>query len=303
MLLIAMKSLTAYEAVLAVAQTGNFINAAQQLGISAAAISKSIGRLEQEMGVKLFQRTTRVVSLTVEGERLVSGLRPLMQELTSLTNEVADYSSAPSGNLRLSLPPNLGRYLFMPLVSDFLSQYPDMSLDVSLDPKLSHLVEDKIDIAVRAGDLPDYANLVARPVMQSRLLLCASHAYLHKFGHPEDVDALSQHHAVLMRRANNFTEHRWQLSSDVDVAVPPSRLVVDDYDALLTAVKQGVGIGRMFDFICSEAIEKGELVVLFPELHAAPTVLNAIYQDRRMVSPRIRAMMDFLVQRLSPSLQ
>ena len=137
------KSLTAFEAVLAVAQTGNFVKAAQTLGISSAAISKSIARLEQEMGVKLFQRTTRVVSPTIEGERLVVGLRPLMNELATLTNEVADYSSAPAGNLRLSLPPNLGRYMFMPLVNEFLTQHPDMSLDISLDPKLSNLIEDK----------------------------------------------------------------------------------------------------------------------------------------------------------------
>jgi DNA-binding transcriptional LysR family regulator len=292
------KSLTAFEAVLAVAQTGNFVKAAQALGISSAAISKSIARLEQEMGVKLFQRTTRVVSTTIEGERLVAGLRPLMNELVTLTNEVADYSSAPAGNLRLSLPPNLGRYMFMPLVNEFLTQHPDMSLDISLDPKLSNLIEDKIDIAVRAGVLPDNANLVARPVMQPRLLLCASPQYIERFGTPASVEDLVDHKAVLMRRANKQIEHQWQLTNDISVATPPSRLVVDDFDALLSGVKQGIGIGRLFDFMCNDAVRKGELIVLFPELKATPTVLNAIYQDRRMVSPRIRAMVDFLVAKL-----
>ena len=295
-----MKNLVNAMTFVEVAKAKSFVSAANQIGLSTSATSKAVAKLEQDLGVKLLQRTTRSVSLTPEGEQFLSGFLNLQSELNGLLEEVKGDQRQPSGCLRVSVPPVYGRAVLMKMVGDFLKRYPKMQLDISFDSSAINLASDAYDLAIRAGELPDSANLVARRIDTSQRLTVASPNYLATRPSIQSIADLSKHLCIANHLHTGskvkwvFEQNEKKIKMDAQ-----SQLYLDDLDAIYSAVLNGLGVGQLFDFMLKDDLKSGAVKEVLADYRPKPLPIYAIYLDRRLVSPRIRVFIDFLVEKLS----
>lgn len=281
----------------AVAQEGSFVKASQRLGMSSSAVSKAVARLEQDLGVKLLHRTTRSVSLTPEGEGYFSGMRQLSQELEQLNEEVGAANTRPRGTLSISVPPAWGRVVLVPLLAEFRDRYPEIRLFVSFDSGAVNLAADGFDLVIRSSRLPDSANLVARPFAQVQQRLCAAPAYLERYGTPETIDDLLEHARLGIRNPATGRIRALSLGANAGRSIAADGpLLVDDAEALLGAARAGMGLAQLFDFLVDADIARNDLVEVLARHKPPSTALYVMYLDRRLLSPRIRVFIDFLLE-------
>lgn len=288
------KNLTAVAAAVHVAEMGSFAQASRTLGLSTSATSKAISRLEEDLGVKLFKRTTRSVSLTPEGERYVKGVRPLLIELDIVTSEVTEGLTAPRGLLRVSLPAAYGRMIVIPRISEFTAQYPDVELELSLEDREVDLAGDRIDIAIRTGHLADSASLIGRKLFDDTLITCAAPSYLDRYGIPMTLEDLHQHNCLNFRNTRTGRAVPWFFSEGQNFK-PLGQVTIDDGEAVGKAAISGVGISQMPGFMARAALMDGTLKEVLREFRPEEVPFTAIYLDRKLVSPRIRVFLDFLI--------
>lgn len=292
------QNLTAVAAVLQVARHGSFVAGSKALGMSPSAASKSIARLEEELGTRLFQRTTRSVSLTPEGQRFVAGAGPLLDDLDALTAELADTSLSPRGPLRLSAPESFGRAVVVPIVERYRERYPEVTVELLLDDKTLDLADARIDVAIRTGVLNDHANLVARRLLVDPMVLCAAPSYLHKRARPNAVDDLSEHACVRFLNAQTGTPLPWRFSAGKRPDVP-STIVVNDVSAVAALTEGGLGIAQLPGYLAAPLLAEQRLVELLPNERPDGVPYSALYLDRRFVSPRIRTWIDVLIEAMA----
>ncbi|MEM1081437.1 MAG: LysR family transcriptional regulator [Pseudomonadota bacterium] len=285
-------NLNATMAVLEVAEHGSFSKAAQQLGLSASATSKTVARLEEALGVKLFHRTTRNVSLTPEGEQYVEGVKPLLRALDAVTTELSDRTAAPKGLLRVSAPVAYGRMQLVPKLAAFRQAYPAVELDVALQDRSVDMAAGKVDVAIRTGALPDNVNLVARRLFDDAVITCASTSYLNRNGRPDSLDALATHECVRFRNDRTGRLHPWRFSTGT-VSPGGHAFVINDAEAVAYAALADAGIVQIpeYMFMCLKVEGLEEVLT---EYRPSPVVFSAIYLERRLVSAKIRALVDFL---------
>jgi DNA-binding transcriptional LysR family regulator len=283
---------------LAFAQTarrGGFAAAARDLGGSPSTLAKSVGRLENSLGVKLFHRTTRQVSLTADGERLFHRCERVLAEFEDLQAEAAGTRAAPSGTLRVDLPIFYGRRFVMPLLAALQQQHPALTLEVRLQDGFADIVRDGIDLAVRMGDLHD-SSLVARRIDSQRLVLVASRNYLKAHGTPRRVEELAGHRAIAFRMPTSGRSRPWQFRQggrSVDLH-PIHALQITDTESLGTATRLGMGLCQLPDYIVQEELAGGELVELLPSCRPPPMPISAVVPSGRLVPPRVRVLLDAL---------
>ena len=283
---------------LAFAQTvrrGSFAGAARDLGSSPSTLAKSVARLEAGLGVKLFHRTTRQVSLTADGERLFHRCERVLAELEDLQADAAGTRAAPSGTLRVSLPIVYGRRFVMPLLATLRRQHPALTLEVRLHDGFADLVRDGIDLAVRMGALSD-SSLVARRIDWQHLVLVASPDYLEANGTPRRLEDLKTHQAVAFRMPSTGRSRPWQLRQrrrTVEM-LPAPAVQVSDTEALATAARLGLGLAQLPDYVVQDDLARGELVPVLPELQPAPMPISAVFPSGRLVPPRVRVLLDAL---------
>ncbi|MEM8662142.1 MAG: LysR family transcriptional regulator, partial [Pseudomonadota bacterium] len=208
------KNLTAITAVIQVAEEGSFAAASRALGLSTSATSKAIGRLEDELGVKLFHRTTRSVRMTPEGERYVEGVKPVLAELEAITGEVTDDLAQPRGQLRISAPSALGRMIITPALSKFQVKYPEIDIELSLDDREIDLASDPIDVAVRVGNLGNSASVIARKLMEDSSVICAAPSYLQSYGIPLSPKDLMEHNCLNFRNRRTGRLYPWLFGTE-----------------------------------------------------------------------------------------
>ncbi|WP_395375399.1 LysR family transcriptional regulator [Marinicella sp. W31] len=282
-------------AAIQVAEVGSFAEASRLLGLSTSATSKAVSRLEEELGVKLFHRTTRSISLTPEGERYVEGLRPLLLEIDVITAEVTDSLAIPKGLLRVSVPAAYGRMKLIPKITEFLTLYPEINLEISLDDRVIDLAAEHVDVAIRAGILSDSSNIVGRKLFDDPFVTCASPTYLKKFGKPSSPTDLVHHHCLLFRNRHTGRVYPWLYKNDfrIDSKGP---LTIDDGESVQRAAIAGAGISQMPGFMAEEALANGTLEEVLSEFKPNSLTYTAVYLDRKLVSPRIRAFIDFLIK-------
>lgn len=280
---------------LEIAHQGSFVKGANRLGLSSSAASKAVAKLEDELGVKLLQRTTRNVVLTAEGQQFAEGFGRLNQELNALTDELQGHQKSPHGPLHVSVPPVFGRNVLMRLIPAFVHKYPDIALEVSFDAGAVNLAADKVDLAIRAGALPESANLVARKLTEVRRLTCCHASTLSDVSAMQHPDELADLPLLTTRSTSTgklapltFQEHGNPFS-----LVPRRALVLNDADAIFTACQQGLGVAQVFDFQLSTTNE--ELHAVLSDFAPPAIPLYALYLDRHLVSSRIRVFIDFLV--------
>jgi LysR family transcriptional regulator, regulator for bpeEF and oprC len=283
---------------LAFAQTarcGSFAAAARDLGQSPSTLAKSVARLEAQLGVKLFHRTTRQVSLTPDGERLYRRCERVLAEVEDLQAEAAGSRALPSGTIRIDAPIAYGRRILMPLLAQLLHRHPQLQLDLRLQDAYADLVRDGLDLAIRVGALQD-SRLVARRIDWQQLVVVASPAYLQAHGTPQRIEDLSAHAAVVFRMPSSGRLRPWQLR-DGRRAVelhPAQRVQVNHGDGMVAAALQGLGLMQIPDYMVADEVACGALLEVLAAQRPAPMPISAVLPSARLVPPRVRLLLDTL---------
>jgi DNA-binding transcriptional LysR family regulator len=294
-----MDRLTGLTAFVRTSDFGSFVAAARVLGLSPSAVGKAVTRLEDQMGVRLFQRSTRSLRLTEEGRVFHKQCREILDALNDAQDTLRQTRAYPSGRVRLTCP-IIAYHLLVPIIPDFLSAYPDINLELDFNDRMADLIEEGVDIAIRSGSPPD-SRLMMRVLRPFRLLLCASPAYLERHGVPRRPRDLHRHVGVAFRHPNTGKRLPWplcQTGEDVDVHIRDV-VTCNNMEALHGAVLRGVGIGCIPDFVAVPSIRSGALVPVLVEFLDAPGQFNLIWPSSRHLSPKVRVLVEFLVERLS----
>ncbi|MGM9424973.1 LysR family transcriptional regulator [Hydrogenophaga sp. MI9] len=278
----------------AVVDAGSFVGAADALAMSKPAVSRHVNELEARLGVRLLQRTTRRLSLTGDGEVFHARCKELLAQVDEAEAEVSSRSGEATGLLKLSVPVTFGERHLAPLWPVFMAQHPRVSLEVSLSDRAVDLVEEGFDLAVRIG-LLQASSLVSRPLARSRLVLCASPAYLARHGTPQHPAELARH-AVLTYTLLSTGDH-WRFTGaegEVVVNVNP-RFRSNSGETCRSGALAGQGVILQPDFLVGPDIAAGTLVELMPQFRSLDIGIHAVYPTRKHVAPKVRRLIDFLV--------
>ena len=280
-----------------VVEMESFSGAARDLGLSKSAVSKRVGRLEDRMGLRLLNRTTRRLSLTEAGAAFYEGCRRVVAEAEAAERAVTRLASAPRGRLKVNAPMSFGVRHLAPALPDFMARYPELTVDLALNDRLVDLVEEGFDVAVRIVRLED-SSLIARRLAPNRLVLCAAPFYLRAHGAPRAVEDLKGHECLLYSYL--AAGDVWRLcgpGGERRLAVT-GRLHINNGNALLAAALGGLGVALLPCFICGEDLRAGRLIQVLPEWSGpADTAIAAVYPASRNLSPKVRVFVDFLAER------
>ena len=279
----------------AVADARSFTQGARRLGVSSAQVSKLVARLENRLGARLLNRTTRDVSLTDTGRAYLERSRSLMEDFEALDGSVRD-QSGPRGLLKISAPVSFGATQLTPALLDFAAAYPEVSLDVTSTDRMVNLVEEGFDVGVRIGQLPD-SSVIARKLAAVRLVTCASPDYLQAAGLPATPQDLAKHEAILdnnMRDPTVWTYGEGGENYDVRVR---GRLRFGGADACVAAARRGLGITRTPAFAAAEDLRAGRLTPLLCAYEAQLIHVHAVYPHARHLAAKVRVFVDFLAAR------
>lgn len=281
-----------------VAKCRSFAAAASRLGLSTSATSKAVARLEEDLGVKLLHRTTRSVGLTPEGTRFLEGASRVLDDMDSLVREVTDTREVPKGRLVVGSTVVFGRLWLMDCAVQFRRLYPDVEIELVLDDRASDLAADGLDIVVRAGDLEDNANLVARKFFEDQTVLCASPDYLARAGVPMTVEDLDNHCCLQFRNPahGRLYPYRFTLKGHSISKVMGGGLIANEGEAIKNAAVAGAGVAQLPSYMVIDDLEAGRLVPLMRRLWPIPQPYHILYLDRRLVSKRIRVFIDFMLK-------
>ena len=281
-----------------VVERGSFTLAADDLELSRAVVSKYLTRLEDRLGARLLNRTTRRLSLTEAGAALFEASRGALERIEDAEQAIAHLQSAPRGRLRVSAPMSFGILHLGPAFADFAQAFPDVTLDVRLDDRFVNLVEEQVDVAVRIGALTD-SSLVARRLAPARSVVCASPAYLAEHGEPETPQDLASHDCLLY--SYQSTANVWRFTdrdgNETPVAVTGS-LRVNNGIVLAEAAVAGRGVLMTPTFYVGHLLRAGKLRAILPGYRLLPELaVHAVWPQRGYVPPKVRAFVDFLAQR------
>ncbi|WP_405109584.1 LysR family transcriptional regulator [Phaeobacter sp. BS52] len=281
----------------AVAETGGFAAAARQLGITKSAVSKRIGNLETHLGMQLFHRSTRSISLTEAGEIYLSHAVQALGAAKEAEDAVTAMLGQPIGRLRVNAPMSFGCLHVAPLIKDFLERHPGITLDLTMDDRVTDLVEAGFDMAIRAGTLPDSA-LIARRLAPIHSVLAAAPEYLAQTGMPKHPEDLLQHSCLHYSYSRDPRE--WVLcGAEGEVRVhPKGRMCVNNSEALCTALIDGLGIGRLPTFVAGAHLAEGRLMRVLPTYSLPAQSLYAVFPERRHMPAKVRAFADYLADRI-----
>jgi len=282
------------------AKRGNFAAASREIGCTPSTLAKAVSRLEAGLGLRLFHRTTRQVTLTDDGQRLFARCQRVLAELELLQEEASGARDEPSGTLRIDMPVTFGRLVMLPLLAQLVQRHPRLSIDARFSDVYVDLVKEGIDVAIRAGTLRD-SSLVARTFSSQDLLLVAAPLYLERAGVPTTVAELAQHTAVLFRVPGTGKDRPWHFrfrGRNLTV-MPSSRVYVDGGDAIVRAAVLGMGIGQVPHYMVSESLARGELVELLPTMRPPEMPIAAVMPSARMVPSRVRALLELIADSAS----
>ncbi|WP_027856420.1 LysR family transcriptional regulator [Marinobacterium jannaschii] len=276
---------------LRVVETNSFTAAADTLGIQKSTISRRIAQLEDDLGVRLLQRSTRKLSLTDEGQELFDRCRPLVEELEQVPDLVAANQHDPRGKLRITVPTEMGIYMLDEVVAGFLIRYPKLDVDIELSTRVVDLIEEGYDLALRVGDLAD-SSLIARPISSITLGLFASPAYLEQYGVPATPADLPDHLCITIQRPNpSWSFDNWENGAQIPVS---GRVRANSLSFAASMAEKGLGIARLPRPFSAGMVEQGSLVPVLEEYKANQVTINAVYPSRRHLNPKVRLFIDYV---------
>jgi DNA-binding transcriptional LysR family regulator len=292
---LSVQGLQAFLAFSETAKHGGFAAAARELGSSPSTLAKAVGRLEATLGLRLFHRTTRRVSLTTDGERLFQRCQRVLAELEQLQTEAAGAREAPSGTLRIDMPIVFGRVVMLPLLARLLQQHPSLGLDARFSDNHADLVKDSIDVAIRMGELQD-STLVARRFASQHLLLVAAPSYLRRHGTPRVLEDLSAHRQILFRVPASGRDRPLHFSvGQRTVALQPaSGLRLSDGEAMVQAALLELGLAQVPEVMVGADLAAGRLVEVLPQHRPPPLPVHAVMPGNRLIPPRVRVLLEAL---------
>ena len=280
---------------LRVADIGTVSGAARDLSLSPASASARLARLEDLVGFRLFNRTTRAVSLTTDGAEFLPYAEQALETLETGLSAVSGHGRAVQGLLRMTMPGSFGRMHIVPYLRRFRERHPQLSLDLRLSDEVLDVVEGAYDLVIRNAPLTD-SGLIARRLAPDRRLVAASPTYLERCGEPASPRELAEHECVVLADYN-----RWKFEDGQSVTVS-SPVVVNDGEAMRDLIESGLGIGVVSTWIASEPLEAGRLVNVLPDFPlVTESSIWALYPSNRIVAPKVRAMIDFLLELFSPT--
>ncbi|CAI1141924.1 HTH-type transcriptional regulator DmlR [Serratia grimesii] len=284
---------------MAVVDAGSFIAGSHAMGLSRSAAGKAITRLEERLGTRLLNRTTRALSLTDEGREFYQRGLQILASVDDAEASVAGTKSTARGVLRLTVPAAFGRLLLLPLLAKYLAAWPDVQVEMSFSDRLADLVDEGFDLAVRMGVTAPDTRLVSRVVAKYQTVLCASPTYLAKHGEPRDVDALAGHDCLLFSSRNQ--KQSWRLRDDQGIwvkAMGRSRLRLDNGEAIRDAALSGLGIAYLPDFLVNEELATGRLKQVLTGVEGEEVRIVTLYPNKRLLEPRVRRFIDLMVEEL-----
>jgi DNA-binding transcriptional LysR family regulator len=280
-----------------VVELGSFTRAAEAFEVSKAVVSKYVTRLEQRLGARLLQRTTRRLTLTEPGAALYRRSLGALAELAEAENDVAQLTGAPRGVLRVSAPTYFGSVTLAPALKDFRARYPDVALDLDLDDRMVDLVKERFDLAVRIAAMTD-SSLVARRLAPCPLAVVGAPGYFARRGVPRAPADLREHECLSYSLSRNPNEWRFRPPRGRWVAVTVrSSLRCNNDFALKQAALDGLGIGMFPSFFVEREIADGRLRQVLAEHGTGELSINVVYASKRHLLPKARVFVDFLVER------
>jgi DNA-binding transcriptional LysR family regulator len=286
----------------AVLEAGSFVAAAARLRMSPPAITRAVNGLEERLGVRLLNRTTRSLNLTDSGARFLDNARTLLASLDEAERAAMGETATPRGQLTVTAPATFGRRAFFPVVRAFASQERQVSLSVLLLDRVVNLVEEGIDVGVRIGHLPD-SGLIARKVGEVRPLLMASPGYLAAHGTPEKPDDLKAHDIIAFTGLMPSGHWRDQSGGAARAMALQPRMEVNDAASAIEAAEEDEGIVVALSYMAAESLRDGRLRTFLDDNALPPLPVHLIHAESRLATPNVRAFMAFAAPRLERALE
>jgi DNA-binding transcriptional LysR family regulator len=290
-----MDRIDAMQAFVLVADLKGFAPAARKLGLSGSGVTRLIAALEDRVGARLLQRTTRSVTLTDVGTRYLERIRRILADVEEAEASAQAERIQPSGRLVVSAPIGFGRIHVTPLISSYLKRYPEVAGELRLSDRMINLVEDGVDCAVRIGHLAD-SSLVVRTVGDMRRIVVASNDYLARRGEPRTPAATASHDTIQFGATSAVPEWRFvEGGADVRVACTP-RFTTNSADAAIWHAEQGGGLTRVLAYQAAEAIGKGKLKIVLGDFEQPPLPIHIVYPTSRLLSAKVRTFIDLVIE-------
>lgn len=280
------------------AETGSFTAAANLAGVTPAAVSRSVARLEERLGVRLFVRTTRQMRLTDSGRLYYQQCRQALTQLVDAEREVTGQQSQPSGLLRISVPTPYAHYRLLPKLPAFRRLFPDVQIDVHISNRNIDFADDGFDLAIR-GKAPTDSGLIARTLEEAELVVVATPEYLREAGTPTSLEALAKHDCIQYQLPSSGRNLPWAFQRDgqwVELETSGNCACLDDYLGAVTLVKHGAGLMQTYRFTVQQALERGKLCEVLSAFGGARRPFILLYPHARHVPQRVRAFIDFITR-------
>jgi len=281
---------------LRVVETGTLSAAARALGVSTAAVSAALARLERKLAVRLLNRTTRRMSLTAEGAEFYARCKQITADLEDAELTASRAGRVPSGRLCVGVPSALGRMWIVPYLPDFVRKYPAVSLEVVCSDFVPYTIEDGLDVSVQVGEL-HASRLAVRRLGSTRYVVCAAPEYFAKRGMPRAPEELMGHTCLTYRRPRNGRVREWQFKADSGtrhIAVN-GFMTFNNGEALVAAANAGLGIVQVAEYYAQSLLKNGELVEILEDYKAEGYDISAVFPQQQRVAPKLRVFVDFLV--------
>lgn len=291
-----MDTIANYSVFVQVAESRSFVATSRALGVSASAIGKTIGRLEARLGVRLFHRSTRSVTLTQEGVQFLDRCRRILSEVEAAETEFSKAVSAPRGRLRVSLP--VVGEPFLPVLAGFRKAYPEVELDLNFEDRRVDVIEEGYDAVIRAGDVPD-SRLTSRLLGEHRMILVGAPDYFKQEPEPLRPMDLLRHACIQFRFPNTGKLQPWPVFDGADERELqlPTSVICNSFEARIALALAGVGIAFLPEFAVATWLARGRLVQVLKEYSQLGTY-RIMWPSGRHVVPRLRAFVDYLSERL-----
>jgi len=290
-----MDRIEAMQAFVAVADLRGFAPAARKLKLSPSAVTRLIAALEDHLGVRLLQRTTRSVTLTDVGARYHERARRILADVEEAERSAEGERTRPSGRLVVSAPVGFGRLHVSPVMSAYLERYPDVSGELRLEDRMVSLVEDGIDLAIRIGELVD-STLVARQVGKMRRIMVASPSYLAVRGEPKRPEAVASHDTIRFGASSSLADWRFvENGNEIRISYTP-RLLTNSADAAVQYAEAGGGLTRVLAYQAADAIKRGRLKIVLPQFELPALPINIVYPTSRLLSAKVRTFIDLVIE-------
>jgi DNA-binding transcriptional LysR family regulator len=285
---------------MAVIEAGSMARAAEALGLTSSGVGRAVSRLEARIGVRLLERTTRTMTLTDEGRRFYEEVGPHLDGIEQAAMTAAGATGTVRGRLRVNVDPFFTRVVLAGQVAAFLDRHPNVRLELIMRDHVGDLVADGFDLALRFGE-PPTGSLIARKLIETRILTVASPSYIKRHGRPKHPSEIAHLPCIDFYDAANACAFEWEFRNGAEVlpVKPSSRLMVSDVGAMLGACEAGAGIAQIMELGTKQIVDSGRLVELFPDWPGELFPLYALYPSRQHRAAKVRAFVDFAIAALT----